>query len=253
MDGGKERYDEVDHEVQEARIPSQREGYKQIMPAETFTRTTQDVADRVKVSFGDTSGSQITDTMIVRWINDGQQEIVNNNAILKDTKYANIVAEQSDYTFPNDRVQYIEALYVDGRPIKNATPQEFRDFILKEDPELIARADIPLVWQERAGIITFYPTPQKSFANGLKMEYVKQPVSISSINSSTLLSIPDRYLNELVSYVMAQALEMDENYNAAQLKRGEFREGLDRQYLRENTSQISKYPQVLADPDDYLV
>jgi hypothetical protein len=223
------------------------------MPAETFTKTTQDVADRIKVSFGDVSGSQITDNMIVRWINDGQQEIVNNNAILKDTKYANIVANQADYTFPTDRVQYIEALYVDGRPVKNATPQEFRDFILREDPELIARADIPQVWQERAGIITFYPTPQSNFTNGLKMEFVKQPVPVTAIGPSYLLSVPDRYLNELVNYVMAQALEMDENFNAAELKRGQFREGLDRQYLRENTSQISKYPQVLPDPDDYLV
>ena len=223
------------------------------MPAETFTRTTQDVADRVKVSFGDTSGSQITDTMIIRWINDGQQEIVNNNAILKDTRFANIVAGQADYSFPSDKVQYIEALYIDGRPVRNVTPQEFREFILREDPNLIAKADIPLLWQERAGIITFYPTPQKSFTNGLKMEYVKQPTAVTAISSSAILSIPDRYLNELVAYVMANALEMDENFNAAELKRGQFREGLDRQYLRENTSQISKYPQVMADPDDYLV
>jgi len=223
------------------------------MPAETFTRTTQDVADRVKVSFGDTSGSQITDAMIIRWINDGQQEIVNNNAILKDTRFANIVAGQADYSFPADKVQYIEALYVDGRPVRNATPQEFREFILREDPNLIAKADVPDVWQERAGIITFYPTPQKDFTNGLKMEFVKQPTAVTAIDSSSLLSIPDRYLNELVSYVMANALEMDENFNAAELKRGQFREGLDRQYLRENTSQISKYPQVMADPDDYLV
>ena len=223
------------------------------MPAETFTRTTQDVADRVKASFGDTSGSQITNEMILRWINDGQQEIVNNNAILKDVKYSNIVANQGDYSFPTDRVQYIEALYVDGRPIRNASPQEFRDFILKEDPNLIAKADIPILWQERAGIITFYPTPQKNFTNGLKMEFVKQPVLVTIISASQILSVPDRYLNELVSYVMAQALELDENFNAAELKRGQFREGLDRQYLRENTSQISKYPQVLADPDDYLV
>jgi hypothetical protein len=223
------------------------------MPAETFTRTTQDVADRVKVSFGDTSGSQITDVMIIRWINDGQQEIVNNNAILKDTKFSNIVANQSDYSFPNDKVQYIEAIYIDGRPVRNVTPQEFREYILKEDPNLIARADIPLLWQERAGIITFYPTPQKAFTNGLKMEFVKQPTPVTAISSSALLSVPDRYLNELVSYVMAQALELDENFNAAELKRGHFREGLDRQYLRENTSQISKYPQVMADPDDYLV
>ena len=223
------------------------------MPAETFTRTTQDVADRVKASFGDTSGSQITNEMILRWINDGQQEIVNNNAILKDVKYSNIVANQGDYSFPTDRVQYIEALYVDGRPIRNASPQEFRDFILKEDPNLIAKADIPILWQERAGIITFYPTPQKNFTNGLKMEFVKQPVLVTIISASQILSVPDRYLNELVTYVMAQALELDENFNAAELKRGQFRESLDRQYLRENTSQISKYPQVLADPDDYLV
>lgn len=223
------------------------------MPAETFTRTTQDVADRIKVSFGDTSGSQITDIMIIRWINDGQQEIVNNNAILKDTRFANIVAGQADYSFPSDRVQYIEALYIDGRPVRNVSPQEFREYILREDPNLIAKADIPLLWQERAGIITFYPTPQKDFENGLKMEYVKQPLPVSAIGPSFLLSIPDRYMNELVSYVMANALEMDENFNAAELKRGQFREGLDRQYLRENTSQISKYPQVMADPDDYLV
>jgi hypothetical protein len=223
------------------------------MPAETFTRTTQDVADRVKVSFGDTSGSQITDTMILRWINDGQQEIVNNNAILKDTRFASIVAGQADYSFPSDRVQYIEALYIDGRPVRNVSPQEFREFILREDPNLIAKADVPLLWQERAGIITFYPTPQKDFENGLKMEYVKQPTPVTAISSSTILSIPDRYMNELVAYVMANALELDENYNAAELKRGQFREGLDRQYLRENTSQISKYPQVMADPDDYLV
>jgi hypothetical protein len=223
------------------------------MPAETFTRTTKDVADRVKVSFGDTSGSQITDVMIIRWINDGQQEIVNNNAILKDTKFSNVVAGQADYSFPGDRVQYIEALYIDGRPVRNVSPQEFREYILREDPNLIAKADIPLLYQERAGIITFYPTPQKDFTNGLKMEFVKQPTAITAINDSTILSIPDRYLNELVSYVMAQALELDENFDAAEVKRGHFREGLDRQYLRENTSQISKYPQVMADPDDYLV
>jgi hypothetical protein len=191
--------------------------------------------------------------MIIRWINDGQQEIVNNNAILKDTRYRTITAGQADYTFPYDRVQYIEALYIDGRPIRNVTPQEFREYILREDPNLIAKADVPLLWQERAGVITFYPTPQKTFVNGLKMEYVKQPELIASISEYAVLSIPDRYLNELVSYVMAQALELDENFGAAEVKRGQFREGLDRQYLRENTSQISKYPQVMADPDDYLV
>jgi hypothetical protein len=44
------------------------------MPAESFTYTTFDVYERVRSLFGDTSGAQITDQMVLRWINDGQQE-----------------------------------------------------------------------------------------------------------------------------------------------------------------------------------
>jgi hypothetical protein len=73
------------------------------------------------------------------------------------------------------------------------------------------------------------------------------------VNGATVLTIPDRYLNELVNYVMAQALELDENFSAADYKRSQFREGLDRQYLKENVSQIAFYPQILPDPEDYLV
>jgi hypothetical protein len=50
---------------------------------------------------------------------------------------------------------------------------------------------------------------------------------------------------------MTQALELDENFTAADYKRAQFREGLDRQNLRENVNQISQYPQVMPDPDDY--
>lgn len=221
------------------------------MPAESFTYTSFDVYERVRTLFGDTSGAQITDQMVIRWINDGQQEIVNNNSILKDTKYANIVKDQSEYTFPNDKVQYIEAIYVDGRPITAMTPQTFREFILDDDPRKTAVSDIPDVWYERNGVITFYPTPQKDFTDGLKLEYVKQPDNVTYISTSQILSVPDRYINELVNYVMTQALELDENYTAADYKRNQFREGLDRQSLRENVVQIASYPQVMPDPDDY--
>lgn len=221
------------------------------MPAETYTYTTFDVYERVRTLFGDTSGAQITDQMVVRWINDGQQEIVNNNPILKDTKYANVVAEQSEYTFPNDKVQYIEAVYVNNRPVRAMTAQAFREYILADDPNRTATADVPDVWYERNGVITFYPTPAKNYTNGLKLEFVKQPDKVTYISTSQVLSVPDRYLNELVNYVMTQALELDENFTAADYKRNQFREGLDRQSLRENVNLISQYPQVLPDPDDY--
>jgi len=221
------------------------------MPAEIFTKTTRDVADRIRALFGDTSGAQIEDTVLLNWINDGQQEIVNNNAILKATKFADVTAGTSDYSFPSDKVQYIEAIYVNGRPIKNLSPQEYREYILAQDPNKAATAEIPEVWYERSGTITFYPTPNKNFTNGLKLEYVKMPSPVTAINSVTILSIPDRYLNELVNYCMSQALELDENYIAAQYKLGQFRDGLNRLSMKENISQIDLYVQVMPDPDDH--
>jgi len=184
------------------------------MPAETFTKTTVDVSDRVRTTFGDTSGAQVTDAMMIRWINDGQQEIINNNPVLKGTKYTNYTAGTTEYTFPSDSVQFIEAVYVDGRPIKNLSPQEYREYILEVDPDLETTSAYPAIWYERNGVITFYPKATTTYTNGLKLEYVKTPAAINAISSATYLTIPDRYLSHLVEYVLSQALELDENYSS---------------------------------------
>lgn len=220
------------------------------MPAEIFSYTALDVITRVKTQFGDNSGAQLNDATIIRWINDGQQEIVNNNPILKDTKLADIVAGQAEYSFPSDKVQYIEAVYVDGRPVKNLSPQSYRDFILADDPTTDATSKYPDVWYERAGVITFYPTPNEGFSNGLKLEYVKMPTPVTASNSA--LGVPDRYLGHLVNYCMMQALEYDENYAAAQYKQAQFRDGLDRLSYKENISQTDMYPSVSPDINDYV-
>lgn len=219
------------------------------MPAEEFTHTGTDVADRVRSQFGDVSGAQLADAAILRWINDGQREIVNSNPILRATKITDIVAGQQDYSFPNDKVLAIEAIYVSGYPIKNVSPQAAREYILAIDPTSLLNAERPEVWYERAGVITFYPVPNKAITNGLKMEYVKVPANITSF--SNLLTIPDRYFNELVTYVISQALEMDENYDAASYKNRQFREGLDRLNLKENLSQTDLYQSILPDALDY--
>jgi hypothetical protein len=219
------------------------------MPAEEFTLTGTDVADRVRSQFGDVSGAQLADSAILRWINDGQREIVNSNPILRATKITNIVANQQDYTFPNDKVLAIEAIYVSGYPVKNVSPQAAREYIISIDPTALLNAERPEVWYERAGVITFYPVPNKSITNGLKMEYVKVPANITTFAST--LTIPDRYFNELVNYVISQALEMDENYDAASYKNRQFRDGLDRLNLKENLSQTDLYQSILPDALDY--
>jgi len=218
------------------------------MAAEEFTHTGNDVSLRVRSQFGDTSGAQLGDPALLSWINDGQREIVNSNPILRDVKYTDLVATQSDYTFPNDKVLVIEAIYVNGYPLKNLTPQAARDFILSADPEKMLKAERPEIWYERAGVISLYPVPNKTFTNGLKLEFIKNPTSL--ITLSDTLGIPDRYFNELVNYVISQALEMDENYDAANYKFRQFRDGLDRLFTKDTQSQDSLYGGVLADPGD---
>ena len=218
------------------------------MAAEEFTHTGNDVSLRVRSQFGDTSGAQLGDPALLSWINDGQREIVNSNPILRDTKYTNITAGQSDYTFPNDKVLVIEAIYVNGYPLKNLTPQAARDFILSADPEKMLKAERPEIWYERAGVISLYPVPNKTFANGLKLEFIKNPTNLVVLSDT--LGIPDRYFNELVNYVISQALEMDENYDAANYKFRQFRDGLDRLFTKDSQSQDSLYGGVLADPSD---
>lgn len=218
------------------------------MAAEEFTHTGNDVSLRVRSQFGDTSGAQLGDPALLSWINDGQREIVNSNPILRDVKYTDIISSQSDYTFPNDKVLVIEAIYANGYPLKNLTPQAAREFILSADPEKMLKAERPEIWYERAGVITVYPVPNKTFTNGLKVEFIKNPANI--ITLSDTLGIPDRYFNELVNYVISQALEMDENYDAANYKFRQFRDGLDRLFTKDTQSQDSLYGGVLADPSD---
>jgi hypothetical protein len=220
------------------------------MPAEEFSYTGDDVAFRVRSAFGDFSGAQLSDAAILSWINDGQREIVNSNTILRATKYSDIIAGQQDYSFPEEKVLAIEAVYVSGYPIENISPQAAREYILKLDPKLILGSAKPELWYERAGIITFYPVPDTAVTNGLKLEYVKVPTPLDSLSGP--LGIPDRYFNELTTYTTSQALEADENYDAASYKLRQFRDGLDRLNLRDNISQIDLYPQIMPDPDDYM-
>lgn len=220
------------------------------MPAEQFSYTGDDVAFRVRASFGDFSGAQLGDAAILSWINDGQREIVNSNTLLRSTKYSDITAGQQDYTFPEDKVLAIEALYVNGYPIDNISPQAAREYIIKLDPDGILTSDKPAIWYERAGVITFYPVPNKSFVNGLKLEYIRFPAQLAVLSDP--LATPDRYFNELVNYAISQALEADENYDAASYKLRQFRDGLDRLNLKDNLSQIDLYQQLLPDPDDYM-
>lgn len=209
------------------------------------TRLAAEVARYVQRQFGDESGVQITNDDIIRWTNAGQQEIFLRNEPLKATAYADIVAGQKDYTLPTDILR-IQSILVNGLPVEQKSTQEIEEYILHEDPQYIGQGQ-PVVWAEWGGTVTFYPTPDRDSTNGMTLKYVKGSTAVVSINDT--LSTPDAYFNRLCEYVMQQAYELDENFDASKMKEVQFATGLGQQFSKDQVTP-NLYPTITVLEED---
>jgi hypothetical protein len=217
------------------------------MPAEIYSRTGNDVAEEIKRQFGDSDGRQITDADILKWINVAQQEIVTQNAILKSSLLSNVVANQAIYTYPSDRIQYIEAIHYDGIPLEALSFQEAQLYIMGDKANQ-STTGTPRLWYERDGKITLYPKPDVALTDGLTLYFVKRPVDLTNLN--WVLSVPDRYFQRVVDLVLTRAYQLDENWEAAQYKQTEYVAAMNSMANQENTIQVNSYPTPTVRPED---
>jgi hypothetical protein len=215
------------------------------MSTVTATRTVQDVLTYVKKQFGDFSGVQVTDTDIYSWINAAQIEIFNRNQPVKRVSTANLVAGQYKYTFPADILK-VERLRISGVTVKYMSFQEADEYINQTDPLNVSSAS-PQVWYEYGGQFMFWPVPDASIVGGIEIFNVPAPTVVNA--PANVLSVPDVYYNRLLEEVLRHAYEMDENFEAAQVKSAQFTEGLDLQSLT-SSQDISTYPRITVLEED---
>lgn len=215
------------------------------MSSVTATRKVSEVATYVKRQFGDESGVQITDTDIIRWVNLGQQEIFIRNEPIKKTATAALVAGQYQYTFPSD-VMRVERLRVSNKTIEQISFNESDEYINATDPNNDSDGT-PQVWYEYGGSFMFWPVPNTSDANGITIYYVPAPTAVAALADT--LSLPDVYYPRLLEYVMKQAYELDENFDASQVKSNEFATGLESQ-ADDSSVDTSYYPRITVLPED---
>src|SRR6478735_3027931 len=124
------------------------------------TYTANDVASRVKRTFGDESGVQLTDADIFGWINAAQIEIAGKNKPVRARSTVNSVGGQYDYTLAADmKVQMFNSITYKGVKVKYMSLQDAQEYLLREDPNRKSMGE-PLFWYEWAGTVSFYPTPQ---------------------------------------------------------------------------------------------
>lgn len=204
-----------------------------------------DVIDRVLHKFGDEANVQITESAIIRYINDGQREIAYQNEVLQAVGTMDITAGEYSYTIPPDLLT-LRTMYLNGRRVKFIEKTEYDEYIGDYDP---ARTDTatPLVYTRWANTFYLYPVPVADAPEGLRIEYTQRPVEVISRNDE--LQLPLEYHNLLVDYCMTQAYETDEAWDAVGYKNQQFADNMQRLSATKNTDN-EYYATITVLPED---
>lgn len=209
----------------------------------------QDVATRVKRTFGDDAGVQVTDDDIIRWINDAQLQIsIDNEDLLETVGTADIIANQADYSTPADMNQ-LRSLMYDNMRIKNLSFNEFNEYLDGfKDPSNFG-SGIPQVFMIYGSTITLFPAPNQSITGGLRIYYAKHPATVSTLADN--LGLPTRYHNSIVDFCLKSAYEMDENADMSAMKESQFSSAVQKLKSQEKSTQ-EYYPRITTLPEDEM-
>jgi len=217
------------------------------MPIRPSTKPVSHILTSVKRQFGDEAAIQITDDDIIRWVNDAQLEIFSTNKLLKGRAYTDLVSGQYEYSFPDVQILDVQAIWVNSLKVEYRSFQEWEEYVNKEDPYRTSQDD-PQIWTEWAGSFIFWPTPSAAATGGIAIYYTQGPAVVSAI--SDLLSVPDTYVNRVVEYCMAQAYELDEDYQASAMKLNQFTQGVNLMANDETNTYVDVYPKITILPED---
>lgn len=206
------------------------------------SKTVGDVLSAVQRQFGDESGVQVVQADVVRWINDGQYEIVKANRILKAKGTANSVVGQQTLDVSGLSIYQIESLHYNGVLLPNVAFAQAELQVSTADP-LLDQGGMPTFWYEWAGQILFYPIPSEAVP--VTVYYtVAPPTYAPNVSLTQVLFVPDRYFSALVKFVMQMAYELDEDWEASQAKEKQFTTSLDDFSEDDRTAENMTYPRI---------
>jgi hypothetical protein len=221
------------------------------MPIESYTHSVQDVITDVTRQFGDEAEIQVSSSDVIRWVNSAQAEIFQVNSTINEVvATTNITNGQDKYPVISDpafaNLNTIHNILIDGKPIQNLEFNDALKYIVGSNLE--ATGD-PTIWYLKAGVLNFWPVPDRDISNGLTIYFNKRPARVTSAGDS--LGIPDNFYNGLLQLVMSYAYEMDENPAMAQMKTQQAEKSINIQQ-NQTTPQTQYFPTIQLDPEDYI-
>jgi hypothetical protein len=195
------------------------------MSIQPATRTYGGLLRDVKRKFGDESGVQLEDADILAWTNDGLQQIVTENKILRSKMTLPTVVDQSEYPLSDLNIHSISSLHYDGQPLLALPFVEAEETIITSDPDK-EQTGTPYLWYLWNSTLTLYPKPDA--VGTLTMFFTKAPTVVTG-DPSQIIEMPNKYYPALVAYILQQAYEMDEDWQASQAKETQFKNALAEQ------------------------
>lgn len=212
-----------------------------------------DVVVRVQRTFGDEASVQVTEEDIIRWVNDGQREIImKTEDLLQSQGVTSTVNGQQDYTVPENMLILRSIHY---KPIglssfirlQSLSMAEFDDYIDGWDGTSYSTSE-PVVYCTYGGFIKFFPIPMIDGSDNLKIRYSRRPADVTL--TSDTIDLPDEYFNSLVSYVLSQAFQLDEDWGSSQNLAAQFEQDVRRNQQRHNSISWETYPTIGVRPED---
>lgn len=202
------------------------------------TRKYSQVLKSVRRIFGDEAMVQLDDADILQWSNDAQMAIVEKNKILKSTSTTTSVVGQAEYTFPTPLISQIESITFDNELLRNIDYGTAQRQLISLDPQQ-EEEGIPEAWYEWAGEFVLFPKP--NVAKTIKIFYTRYPEELTG-DPDQILDVPDKYFTAIVDYCLWKAFELDEDWQAANVKEAQFRNVLEEQAEEEREASHMRYP-----------
>jgi len=203
------------------------------------TKTVGDVYSQVKRVFGDESGVQLTNTDIVRWVNEAQVDLASQNQIIPAVATLPVFANVATYDLSGvtPKIDSVASILLDGRRIGNIPISQAEESISLSDPEGV-EVGAPQFWYEWAGEITFWPKPGQNYT--MTLRYTAEPTDVT-VNASDVLSVPDECFTDIVNFVLMKAYEMDENAEMMAIKQAEYSTSVAERGETERQAQTMTY------------
>lgn len=210
------------------------------------TRTVGEVIKDVTRKFGDESGTVLENADIVRWINDAMDTITSRITVLKARAKLDTEEGKKDYDLLQLNIQQIEAVHYNGLRLPVMTFAEAEEKLFSSDANADTTGE-PILWYMWNGVIYLWPVPQAD--GGLEIYYSAKPAHVV-LNSNAILPMPDKYYQAIVLYVLQQAREMNEDWDAAQAQQAQFDTTLSNFGEEDRTEAHATFP-VITIVDDF--